>query len=153
MTDASQAAKYEEFLANVSRRYIENYSEVLKEDILEHAQRRANELREQWTRLRTKYNELDALIGLYKLLIKFQSRYRKFFLLILNFEKIASITGNSYTNPNEMKIDEELETTRQIRDKLGGAAEQWRTAANLLRTSAKSALVANEQYELIPSSR
>lgn len=64
MTDASQAAKYEEFLANVSRRYIENYSEVLKEDILEHAQRRANELREQWTRLRTKYNELDALIGL-----------------------------------------------------------------------------------------
>lgn len=79
--------------------------------------------------------------------------FRKFFLLILNFEKIASITGNSYTNPNEMKIDEELETTRQIRDKLGGAAEQWRTAANLLRTSAKSALVANEQYALIPSSR
>lgn len=52
-----------------------------------------------------------------------------------------------------MKIDEELETTRQIRDKLGGAAEQWRTASNLLRTSAKSALIATEQFVLIQSSR
>lgn len=62
MTDNTQAAKYEEFLANVSRRYIENYSEVLKEDILEHAQKRANHLRELWTKLKLKYNELDALI-------------------------------------------------------------------------------------------
>lgn len=66
---------------------------------------------------------------------------------------IASITGNSYTNPNEMKIDAELEASRQIRDKLGGAAEQWRTSANLLRTSAKSALIANEQYSLIETMR
>lgn len=63
MTDTTQAAKYEEFLANVSRRYIENCSEVLKEDILEHAQTRANNLRELWTKLRMKYNELDALMG------------------------------------------------------------------------------------------
>ena len=63
MTDTTQAAKYEEFLANVSRRYIENCSEVLKEDILEHAQKRANNLRELWTKLRIKYNELDALMG------------------------------------------------------------------------------------------
>lgn len=52
-----------------------------------------------------------------------------------------------------MRIDTELEASRQIRDKLGGAAEQWRTSANLLRTSAKSALIANEQYALIPTSR
>lgn len=66
---------------------------------------------------------------------------------------VASITDSNYTNPNEMKIDAELETARQIRDKLGGAAEQWRTSANLLSTSAKSALVANEQYALIQTSR
>lgn len=63
MSDRTQAAKYEEFLANVSRRYIENCSEVLKEDILEHAQNRAEELRELWTKLRIKYNEMNALMG------------------------------------------------------------------------------------------
>lgn len=62
ITDTKQAAKYEEFLANVSRRYIDNCSEVLKEDILEHAQKRANDLREQWSILRVKYNELDSLM-------------------------------------------------------------------------------------------
>lgn len=63
MIDVTQAEKYEEFLANVSRRYMDNCNEVLREEILEHAQKRGNELRERWTRLRTKYNELDALIG------------------------------------------------------------------------------------------
>lgn len=63
MTDTAQAAKYEEFLANVNRRYVENFSEVLKEDILEIAQKRADELRAMWTTLRMKYNELDALMG------------------------------------------------------------------------------------------
>lgn len=52
-----------------------------------------------------------------------------------------------------MRIDIELEASRQIRDKLGGAAEQWRTSANLLRTSAKSALIAKEQYAIIRTSR
>lgn len=53
----------------------------------------------------------------------------------------------------EMQTDAELEVCRQIRDKLGGAVEQWRTSANLLRTSAKSALVAKEHYESIQTSR
>lgn len=66
---------------------------------------------------------------------------------------LASITGNNYTNPDEMSLDKELETSRQIRDKLGGTAEQWRISANLLRTSAKSALLANEHYTLIQTSR
>ncbi|XP_031623101.1 uncharacterized protein LOC116340645 [Contarinia nasturtii] len=126
MTDTTQAAKHEEFFANISRRYIESCNEALKDDILEHAQKRANDLRELWTKLRMKYNELDALM--------------------------SSISGNNYTNPNEMNIDTELESSRQIRDKLGGTAEQWRTSANLLRTSAKSALLANEHYTLIQTS-
>lgn len=63
------------------------------------------------------------------------------------------MTGNNYTNPNEMQIDAELEVCRQIRDKLGGAVEQWRTSSTLLRTSAKSALVAKEHYILIQTER
>lgn len=42
VSDATQAARYEEFLANISRRYIENCTEVLIEEILEHAQKRSN---------------------------------------------------------------------------------------------------------------
>lgn len=62
MTNINQAVKYEEFLANIGRRYIDNSNEILKEEILEHAQKRANDLREQWTNLRTKYDEMDNLI-------------------------------------------------------------------------------------------
>lgn len=52
-----------------------------------------------------------------------------------------------------MRLDAELEASRQIRDKLGGAVEQWRTSASLLRTSAKSALVAKEHYDTIQTSK
>lgn len=62
LTDTTQATKHEEFFANISRRYIESCNELLKDDILEHAQKRANNLREHWTKLRMKYNELDALM-------------------------------------------------------------------------------------------
>lgn len=72
---------------------------------------------------------------------------------MIYFYSIASITGGTYTNEEEQKLDEELESARQIRDKLGGVAEQWHTAANLLRASAKAALVAYEQWHLISSSR
>lgn len=65
----------------------------------------------------------------------------------------ASATGNSYSSQLEIKLDGELEASRQVRDKLGGAVEQWRTSANLLRTSAKSALLANDHYKLIEKSR
>lgn len=63
MTDIQQSVKYEEFMANISRRYIENCGEVFREDILEHAQKRAMVLRETLENLRKKYNELDTLMG------------------------------------------------------------------------------------------
>lgn len=50
-------------MANISRRYIENCGEVFREDILEHAQKRAMVLREMLENLRRKYNELDSLFG------------------------------------------------------------------------------------------
>lgn len=31
-----------------------------------------------------------------------------------------------FSNPNEIRFDAELEINRQMRDKLGGAVEQWR---------------------------
>lgn len=66
---------------------------------------------------------------------------------------VASINGGNYTSANEQQMDDELESARKIRDKLGSAVEQWRTAANLLSTSAKAAQVANEQWNQITSVR
>lgn len=68
-------------MANISRRYIENCGEVFREDILEHAQKRAMVLREMLENLRRKYNELDSLLG--KLLIKFKPPTRVHVKLIL----------------------------------------------------------------------
>lgn len=50
-------------MANISRRYIENCAEVFREDILEHAQKRAMVLREMLESLKSKYTELDKLLG------------------------------------------------------------------------------------------
>ena len=69
ITDIQQSIKYEEFMANVSRRYIENCGEVFREDILEHAQKRAMVLREMMENLRSKYSELDSLLGKYIFLL------------------------------------------------------------------------------------
>lgn len=75
-----------------------------------------------------------------------------FFYLYL-FWLTASVTGGTYTSVTEQKIDDELEAARQARDKLGGVAEQWRIAANLLRTSAKGAMLGAESWNLVGTSR
>lgn len=61
--DIEQAAKYEEFIASISRRYMNDTVRTLKQEILEHARKRANELLEKYTKLRALYAELDSLIG------------------------------------------------------------------------------------------
>lgn len=53
----------------------------------------------------------------------------------------------------EQQLDDQLEVSRQIRDKIGSVAEQWHTAANLLKTSAKSAILAVECWNLVEPSR
>lgn len=63
ITDIQQAVKYEEFMASMSRRYMEDMTKVLKGEILEHAQKRASDLMQQYTRLRSLYAEQDALVG------------------------------------------------------------------------------------------
>lgn len=62
-TDPERAAKYEEFIASVSRKYMADVNKALKEDILEHAKKRANELLQQYSKLRILYSEQDGLIG------------------------------------------------------------------------------------------
>lgn len=159
ITDIQQAVKYEEFMASMSRRYMDDMTKVLRGEILEHAQKRASDLMQQYTRLRSLYAEQDALIGKSNGSINdfdFSSsilNLMRFFLLLLSYLFEASFNGGNYTNASEQQMDEDLESARQIRDKLGGAAEQWRTAVNLLRASAKAALIANEQWTLITSSR
>lgn len=61
--DMQQAIKYEEFIASMSRRYMDEMVQMLRNEILQHARKRANELLEQYTRLRNLYAEQDALIG------------------------------------------------------------------------------------------
>lgn len=63
IADIEQAIKYEEFMAGMSRRYMDDMTKALKSEILGHAQKRANELMHQYTRLRSLYTEQDALIG------------------------------------------------------------------------------------------
>lgn len=67
ITDIQQAMKYEEFMASVSRRYMDDMTKMLRGEILEHAQKRASELMQQYTRLRGLYSEQDALIGQFNL--------------------------------------------------------------------------------------
>lgn len=65
----------------------------------------------------------------------------------------GNLTGGVYSSTAEQKLDEELESSRLVRDKLGGVAEQWHTSGNLLRAAAQSAVVAFEKWSLIADSR
>lgn len=49
-------------MARISRRYMDDVVKALREEIIEHSQRRANELLEQYSKLRALYSEQDALI-------------------------------------------------------------------------------------------
>lgn len=76
-------------MANISRRYIENCGEVFREDILEHAQKRAMVLREMLENLRRKYNELDSLLGKLLLKLNFQTQIRLLSLCRIDFNLLS----------------------------------------------------------------
>ena len=84
----------------------------------------------------------------------FEARYEcQFRVFLIDSSLSASLTDGTYTSVSEQRLDDDLEAARQIRDKMGGVAEQWRTAANLLRASAKGAILSAENWSLIGSSR
>jgi hypothetical protein len=127
-----KATEQEEFLARISRGVMEIENERLKRDMIDHAKKRIETLVDSFNRLREFYLEQDSLI--------------------------ASISGGTYNSTIEQELDADLETAREIRDRLSGVAEQWRTSSNLLRAAAKGALQAFECWSLagptkIPSER
>lgn len=63
MEDIRRAAQYEEFLAKICRRYVSDFTKMLKTEILLHAKKRSKELFLQYTRLKELYTEQDALLG------------------------------------------------------------------------------------------
>ncbi|XP_037034063.1 uncharacterized protein LOC119072860 isoform X2 [Bradysia coprophila] len=120
-----KAAKNEEFLASVSKTYLENIEAELLNDIIEHGRSRSKALTESYNTLRLLYAEQDGLL----------------------------VSGGTYTSKTEQRLDDQVEVARQIRDKLSAVAEQWNTSANLLKTSAKSAILAAECWNLVQPSR
>lgn len=59
---------------------------------------------------------------------------------------IAYISGGTYMTRLEESIDEQLESARDTRDKLGSALEQWRLCGTLLRAAANSSTLALNQW-------
>lgn len=125
--DANKASEHEEFLARVSRSSMEMELHRLKIDMIEHAKQRLDSLNESFNRLRDLYLEQDSLI--------------------------ASVSGGTYNSTLEQNLDSELEASREIRDRLSGVSEQWRTASNLLGAAAKGSLQAFEFWSLIASTK
>lgn len=117
-----KASDQEEFLARISRGVMEIEMERLKMDMIEHGRKRIETLIDSFNRLRELYLEQDGLI--------------------------ASISGGTYNSSLEQDLDMELETAREIRDRLSGVAEQWRTSSNLLRAASKGAIQAFEFWTL-----
>lgn len=119
--------EHEEFLAKISRSAMEIELQYLKRDMVEHAKKRLDSLTESFNRLRDYYLEQDSLL--------------------------ASVSGGTYNSTLEQDLDSELEASREIRDRLSGVSEQWRTASNLIGASAKGSLQAIEFWSLIASSK
>jgi hypothetical protein len=125
--EVDKASAHEEFLAKISRSMMEVESVKLKSDMIEHAKKRVTLLLDNYNRLRELYAEQDTLI--------------------------AGISGGTYNTTLEQNLDLELETAREIRDRLCGVAEQWRTSGNLLRACAKCALQGFEYWSLVGPSK
>lgn len=102
-------------------------TERLKVDMIEHEKKRIETLVDSFNRLRDLYLEQDSLI--------------------------ASISGGTYNSTLEQDLDSELDTAREVRDRLSGVAEQWRTSSNLLRAASKGAMQAFEFWSLVGSTK
>lgn len=122
-----KAADNEEFVARISRGMMEVELQRLKMDMIEHASKRIDSLTESFHHLRQLYLEQDGLI--------------------------ASVSGGTYNSSVEQDLDIELESSREIRDRLSGVAEQWRAASNLMGAAAKGSLQAYEYWLLVGPSK
>lgn len=118
--DARKASMHEDFFANLSDSAMYLLSIRYYGELLEHSKERLKTLMESYADLNERYVKQDGII--------------------------AYISGGTYMTRLEESIDEQLETARDTRDKLGSALEQWRICGLLLRTSANSATQGLQQW-------
>ncbi|KAH8341633.1 hypothetical protein KR059_012543 [Drosophila kikkawai] len=118
--DSRKASMHEDFFANLSESALYLLSIRYYGDLLEHTKQRLKTLVESYAELNELYVKQDGII--------------------------AYISGGTYMTRLEESIDEQLETARDTRDKLGSALEQWRICGLLLRAAANSSTQALKQW-------
>ncbi|XP_035773790.1 uncharacterized protein LOC118456807 isoform X2 [Anopheles albimanus] len=123
-----KAQQQEEFVARLMRNAMDLEADHYRDEMIVHAQKRCATLRSAFERLKRLYQEQDALLAMV-------------------------YPDNTYGSPIEQQLDGELETARDVRDRLGGVVEQWRTAGGLLRAAAKGLHQTVEYWELIGAVR
>ncbi|XP_050083342.1 uncharacterized protein LOC126569958 [Anopheles aquasalis] len=123
-----KAQQQEEFVARLTRNAMDLEADHYRNEMIVHAQRRCATLRTAFERLKRLYHEQDVLLA-------------------------TVYTDNTYGSPLEQQLDGELETARDVRDRLGGVVEQWRTAGGLLRAAAKGLHQTVEYWDLIGAVR
>ncbi|XP_030383123.1 uncharacterized protein LOC115630629 [Scaptodrosophila lebanonensis] len=118
--DERKASTHEDFFANLSESALYLLSIRYYSEVLEHTKVRLKKLIERYAELNELYVNQDGII--------------------------AFISGGTYMSRLEESIDAQLETARDIRDKLGSTLEQWRICGTLLRAAANSATQALKQW-------
>ncbi|XP_017154616.1 uncharacterized protein LOC108163694 [Drosophila miranda] len=119
--DARKASMHEDFFANLSESALYLLSIRYYGELLEHTKERLKTLAESYAELNELYVRQDGII--------------------------AYISGGTYMTRLEETIDEQLETARDTRDKLGSTLEQWRICGLLLRAAANSSTQALKQWQ------
>uniref|UniRef100_A0A182PLR9 Uncharacterized protein n=1 Tax=Anopheles epiroticus TaxID=199890 RepID=A0A182PLR9_9DIPT len=122
-----KAAQQEEFIARLSRTAMDQEADHFREEMIVHARKRALALRTNFERLKRLYIEQDHML--------------------------TSVYNGAYGTVKEQNLDAELDAARDVRDRLGGAVEQWRIAGGLLRAAAKGLHQVVEYWELIRPSK
>ncbi|XP_034097894.1 uncharacterized protein LOC117563607 isoform X1 [Drosophila albomicans] len=118
--DPRKASMHEDFFANLSESALYLLSIRYYGELLEHTKQRVKTLSASYAELNELYVNQDGII--------------------------AYISGGTYMTRLEESIDEQLESARDTRDKLGSAMEQWRICGTLLRAAANSATQALKQW-------
>ncbi|XP_055837392.1 uncharacterized protein LOC129905828 [Episyrphus balteatus] len=113
LTDKHKASAQEDFFANINKSALEVVSMRYYNEILDHTKSRVKLLTENYRTLNELYVQQDGIIAL--------------------------ISGGTYMTSFEESLDSQLETARDVRDKLGSTLEQWRICGLLLRACSKSA--------------
>ncbi|KFB49561.1 AGAP008388-PA-like protein [Anopheles sinensis] len=122
-----KAAQQEEFVARLSRAAMDQEAEQFREEMIDHARQRVLTLQASFERLKRLYLEQDYVL--------------------------AMVYNGRYGSPVEQRLDGELDAAREVRDRLGGAVEQWRIAGGLLRAAAKGLHQTVDYWELLRPSK